>query len=66
MDAINPFTVQDKETIRESIRLLDSMIDYINKMKSCGVECSEMARQVDNNRKRLNQFLVTFWPNEVF
>ena len=60
----NPFTADDKKAIIESIRMLDEMVPIINKSKTCGVECDELERRINTNRKRLNAFLTQFWPEE--
>ena len=60
----NPYTEDDKKSIMESIKMLDDMIPIVQKAKNCGVECEDIQRRIDANRKRLNSFLTQFFPDE--
>lgn len=62
--AINPFTGDDKKTIKETILLIDEMQPVIQKAKACGHDCEEASRKLTSNRQKLSKFLTQFFPEE--
>lgn len=60
--ARHPFTQDDKKAIEDAIRLIDEMQPTVAKAKNCGVDCDEIIRRMNANRKKLSSFITQFWP----
>lgn len=61
---LNPFTREDLAKWRNAERQLAKLLEFLDKVEGCGIECQDYRNTIALLRERFARLRATFFPGE--